>query len=154
MSRIKSLLAILFIGFTTTIYAATVPPLNTPVGYWKTIDDVTGKPKSVVQIWKTDNDLLMGKVVKLYPQEGGEPSKICSACSGDLHNKSIVGMVILSGLKAGSAQEWGKGVILDPENGKTYQASLRTTDNGKKLDVHGYIGIPLLGRSQIWERII
>lgn len=135
----------------TTIYAAN--PMPTPIGYWKTIDDVTGKPKSIVHIWRADNNGLTGKVIKLFPREGSEPNKICSACEGRLRNQPIVGMVILSGLRAAQAQQWSSGHILDPENGKTYSCSLRTAENGKKLTVKGYIGIPLLGRSQTWERV-
>ncbi|MHB1947727.1 MAG: DUF2147 domain-containing protein [Gammaproteobacteria bacterium] len=135
----------------TTVYATN--PVSTPIGYWKTIDDVTGKPKSIVHIWKAENNNLMGKVIKLYPREGTDPNRVCSACEGHLRNQPIVGMIILSGLKASEAQQWGSGHILDPENGKTYSCSLRTSENGKKLAVKGYIGIPLLGRSQTWERV-
>ena len=48
---------------------------------------------------------------------------------------------------------WGGGRILDPHNGKTYKVKLRMLDNGQKLDVHGYIGFSLLGRTQVWERV-
>lgn len=125
---------------------------STPVGYWKTIDDVSGKPKSIVQIWKTDDEKLMGKVIKLFPAKGATPNKICSACAGDKRDQPIVGMVIMSGLKSNENQ-WIKGQILDPENGKTYSCSARLVANGKSLNVHGYLGLPLFGRSQTWERV-
>lgn len=125
---------------------------TTPIGYWKTIDDETGRAKSIIQIWKADDQGLMGKVVKIFPKEGNSQDKICSECKGQMHNQPIVGMVIMSGLKA-KQNQWADGKILDPENGKSYSCSLKLGDNGKKLDVHGYIGIPLLGRSQTWERV-
>lgn len=136
------------IGFTTSRAEVTY----SPVGYWKTIDDVSGKPKSIIQIWQTDNQQLMGKVIKIFPKIGNDQAKLCSACKGDLHNQPIVGMTVLSGLKP-KKEQWMNGRILDPENGKFYQCALHTLDNGKHLRVRGYIGLPLLGRSQTWERI-
>jgi uncharacterized protein (DUF2147 family) len=141
-----------FLNMFVMISAQAAELTNSPVGYWKTIDDVSGRPKSIVQIWKTENQVLMGKVVKIFPKEGTAQNKVCNACKGDLHGKPIVGLVIISGLKAAQKQ-WDSGKILDPENGKSYSCSLRLNDTGKKLNVHGYIGIPLLGRSQTWERV-
>ena len=126
--------------------------LHSPVGYWKTIDDVTRKPKSIVQIWKTPDNKLMGKVIKLFAENTGQKNSLCTKCSGSNLNQPIVGMVVLSGLKL-SQQQWADGEILDPENGKTYSCNLRTVDNGKRLHIRGYIGLPLLGRSQTWERV-
>ena len=140
------------IALVNTIQAATITKESTPIGYWKTIDSATGKPKSIVQIWKTNDQVLMGKVVKLYPSQGVATAKTCASCSGELRGRPIVGMVILSGLKAKESQ-WGNGKILDPENGKTYSCLLKIGDNGQKLNVHGYVGIPILGRSQTWERV-
>ena len=72
-------------------------------------------------------------------------------CEGANRNAPVVGLVILSGLsKAGD--EYVGGQILDPDNGKTYRSKVRLTDNGKKLSVRGYIGVPMLGRSQTWVR--
>ena len=127
--------------------------LETPVGYWKTIDDVTGKPKSIVQIWKTNDNILMGKVVKIFSKNNhADQTKKCEACKGDLHGQPIVGMVILSGLTA-KQNQWKNGKILDPENGKSYSCAMHTIDHGKKLDVRGFIGLSLLGRTQTWERV-
>lgn len=125
---------------------------ESPIGYWKTIDDTTGKPKSIVQIWKTQDNVLMGKVIKLFSAEKRNPDVVCSECKGDKHNQPVVGMVIISGLQA-KETSWESGEILDPENGKTYSCALKTLENGKRLQVRGYIGLPLLGRSQTWERI-
>lgn len=134
--------------FLTSAFAAP----DSPVGYWKTIDDITGKPKSIVHIWRTANNTLEGQVVKIFPSPGKTQSEICTACKGDKLNQPIVGMVILSGLQ-GNQTHWKNGEILDPENGKSYSCSLRVADNGNLLDVHGYVGLPLLGRSQTWQRV-
>ena len=120
-----------------------------PVGTWTTIDDATGKPKSVVQI--TDNGgKLEGKVVEILQSEQG-PHPVCKECDGSRKDQPIEGMVIIwDVVKDGDS--WSGGKILDPKNGKTYKVKLTPMDGGNKLDVHGYIGFSLLGRSQVWER--
>lgn len=145
------LLGILF-SFVFSFAYAVEKAHESPIGYWKTMDDLTGKPKSIVQIWKTQDNVLMGKVIKIFTTEEQKKNKICTECKGDKRNKPIVGMVIVSGLKA-KEKHWSNGEILDPENGKTYSCAIRTMDNGKRLQVRGYVGLPLLGRSQTWERV-
>ena len=154
MDRNNALLAlvtvILFV-FGSIAFAVETSPAS-PIGYWKTIDDTTGRPKSIIKIWKSNDQMLMGKVIKIFPKQGNDQAKVCTACKGENHNQPIVGMVILSQLKNKQAH-WADGKILDPENGKTYSCSLRTTAAGRKLNVHGYVGLPLFGRSQTWERV-
>lgn len=122
---------------------------NTPVGTWTTIDDATGKPKSIVQITETDGK-LEGKVLEVLQSEQG-PHPICKACDGERKDKPVEGMVIIWGVEK-DGDVWDGGKILDPKNGKTYKVKLTMMDGGQKLDVHGYIGFALLGRSQVWER--
>lgn len=148
-----SLLVTLVMFCLTPAYAALDTPADSPVGYWKTMDQVTGKPKSIVQIWKTDDNVLMGKVIKVFSQDGSDnQSKVCVSCKGDQHNQPIVGMVILSGLTP-KEHQWGNGKMTDPESGRTYSCALRTVQNGEKLKVRNYMGLPLLGRSEVWERV-
>jgi uncharacterized protein (DUF2147 family) len=127
-------------------------PSESPIGYWKTLDDTTGQPKSIVKIWRTEENLLMGKVVKLFSKEGASKT-FCAQCKGEMRNQPVVGMVVVSGLKVKKQKQWTDGHILDTENGKTYKCAMRTLENGKKLHVRGYTGLPLLGRSQTWERV-
>ena len=121
----------------------------TPVGTWTTIDDATGKPKSIVQITES-NGTLEGKVLEvLQSEQGAHP--VCKECDGERKDKPVEGMVIMWGVKQ-DGDEWDGGKILDPKNGKTYKVKLTMMEGGNKLDVHGYIGFALLGRSQVWER--
>ena len=122
---------------------------NTPVGTWKTIDDKTHQPKSIVQITEVNGE-LQGKVLQVLQSEHG-PNPKCEECDGERKNQPIEGMVILWGVKQ-DGDEWDGGKILDPKNGKTYKVKLKMLENGAKLDVHGYIGFSLIGRSQVWER--
>ena len=138
--------------FALAFAASALPALaatDTPVGKWKTIDDKTHEVKSIVEI--TENGgLLEGKVLQVLKSDHG-PHPVCSECDGERKNKPIEGMTIMWGLKK-DGDEWSGGQILDPGKGKIYKVTLKLEDAGKKLDVHGYIGFSLLGRSQEWVR--
>jgi len=122
---------------------------NSPVGTWKTIDDKTHQPKSIVQITEVNGE-LQGKVLQVLQSDEG-PHPICKECDGERKDKPVEGMVIMWGVKP-DGDEWDGGRILDPKNGKVYKVKLKTMENGTRLDVHGYIGFSLIGRSQVWER--
>lgn len=124
---------------------------ESPIGRWTTIDDSTGKPKSVVQIEQAGNGTLAGKVVEILQSDKG-PNPVCDKCDGERKGKPIKGMTILWGLKPDGAQVWDGGSILDPAKGKTYKAKITLTDGGKKLQMRGYIGFEALGRTQTWVR--
>ncbi|HEX5305240.1 MAG TPA: DUF2147 domain-containing protein [Dyella sp.] len=122
---------------------------DTPVGTWKTIDDKTHQPKSIVEITENNGE-LQAKVIKVLNSDEG-PNPICKECEGERKNQPIEGMTIMWGVTKDD-DVWDGGKILDPKNGKEYKVKLTLTDGGQKLDVHGYIGFALLGRSQVWER--
>ena len=121
-----------------------------PVGVWKTIDDETGKPKSLVRITE-EGGALTGKIEKLFRPAGQDQNPKCTACEGARKDQPIIGMTILSGLKK-DGDEYTGGEILDPSKGKTYRSKATLKDNGSKLEVRGYIGAPMFGRSQTWVR--
>lgn len=123
---------------------------DSPVGLWKNIDDATGKPKALIRIVE-NNGVLEGRIEKLFRPADQDQNPLCVKCEGALKNQPIVGMAFLAGLKK-SGDEYSGGTILDPENGKVYKSKMRLSDGGKKLDVRGYIGMPMLGRSQVWVR--
>ena len=123
---------------------------NTPVGKWRTIDDKTGKVKSIVEIYEAGNGTLSGKVLQVINSDKG-PNPVCDLCKGENHDKPVTGMVIVWGLQH-EGDTWDDGKILDPHNGKVYSAKMTPTDGGAKLEVRGYMGFSLLGRSQIWIR--
>ncbi len=123
----------------------------TPIGLWKTVDDNTGKAKSLIRIWKKKG-VIYGTVVKLINPPVGEENPLCDKCKGSLHNKPVVGMTIMTGLKK-QGDEWRGGKILDPESGNVYRVKIKLENNGKKLMVRGFMGISLLGRTQHWIRV-
>jgi uncharacterized protein (DUF2147 family) len=121
-----------------------------PVGLWKNIDDVTGKPKALIRITEANGELT-GKIEKLFRPANQDQNPVCDKCEGARKNQPVIGMVFMSGLKK-NGSEYSGGEILDPDNGKTYKSKVTLVDGGKKLNVRGYIGVPMLGRSQTWIR--
>lgn len=121
-----------------------------PIGLWKNVDDISGKPRALIRITES-NGTLVGKIEKVFPAPHEDPSPKCDKCEGANKNAPVVGLVILSGLTK-EDDEYVGGQILDPDNGKVYRSKLSLTDNGRKLGVRGYIGVPVLGRSQTWLR--
>lgn len=119
-----------------------------PAGNWVNIDDATGQKKAVVQIIQTQHGELIGKIVKLLQK----PGALCEKCKGANKGKPIEGMTILWGLKPDGENSWSGGEILDPSNGKTYRLKVKISADGKKLELRGYIGVSLLGRTQTWIR--
>lgn len=123
---------------------------DSPVGLWKTIDDATGKPKALVRITE-NNGVLEGKIEKLFREPNEDQNPKCTECTDSRKDQPMIGMQILSGLKK-DGDEYTGGHILDPKNGKEYKSKAELIEGGKKLSVRGYIGVPMLGRSQVWLR--
>jgi len=123
---------------------------GSPVGLWKTIDDSSGKPTALIRI--TENQgVLTGKIEKLFRAPDEEQNPKCVACTDARKDQPIVGMTIVSGLKK-DGDEYKGGEILDPKNGKVYRSKLTVHEGGKKVEVRGYVGVPMFGRSQVWLR--
>lgn len=122
---------------------------DSPVGLWKTIDDKTNKPRSLVRIVE-ENGEYKG-IVEKGLREDDNPERVCEKCDAPRKNQKIQGMTFMWGLKK-DGNEFKGGEILDPENGKIYRCKMKLIDSGKKLDVRGYIGIALIGRTQTWWR--
>jgi uncharacterized protein (DUF2147 family) len=130
--------------------AAALAAEASPVGLWKTIDDESGKPKSLVRITENDGE-LSGKIEKLFRAPDQDQDPKCVKCGGALKDQPIIGMTILTGLKK-DGDSYSGGQIIDPASGKTYKSKLTVAEDGKKLNMRGYIGVPMLGRTQIWLR--
>lgn len=138
-----------FEGAQEQFIVSTNDVLPSPVGRWKTIDDATGKVKSIVAI-RAVNGELDGTIETLFNPPVPHPT--CYLCSGALKDRPLVGLQVLWGFKQ-NGDEWSGGKVLDPESGKIYHASLTLEDGGKKLRLRGYIGVPLLGRTEHWVRV-
>jgi len=140
----KTFITLLYIVFSMTVFGQSV------VGRWVTIDDKTGKKKSIVELYKKDSKLY-GKITYLFPEKGREDNPKCTECTDYRKNKPLIGMRIVLSLNW-NGSEWEGGTILDPENGKIYKVSMWINpENDNALNVRGYIGI--FYRTQNWYRI-
>jgi len=129
-------------------YSADAVDTGSPIGVWKTIDDKTGQPKGLVRIYEQEGKLF-GKLEKSF--KPGSDSRRCDKCTDERKDQPITGLLIIRNMKVVEGGYEG-GDILDPENGKVYRCNFKLDDGGKKLRVRGFIGISLLGRTQVWER--
>lgn len=136
MKHISILIAIL-------ISAATVSAQSI-VGKWKTIDDETGKPKSVVEIFEK-NGKTYGKIINLFREPGEEADPLCDKCEDDRKNQKVIGMEIIREMKR-SGSEWKDGTIMDPKKGTVYNCKLWL--EAGNLKVRGYV--LFLYRTQTW----
>ncbi len=117
--------------------------LADPTGTWRTIDDQTGQPKSLVVI--TNNGGEYKATIKQVFS-----GNVCDVCEGRFHGKNLAGETIMWGVRSEGGNVYSGGTILDPKNNKHYKVKM--TDNGNTLTVRGYIGFSMLGRNQTWQR--
>lgn len=125
---------------------AMAEPLNGST--WRTFDDATGKPKAIVQ-FENKNGVLTGTITQRLE---GSTITNCVKCSGALKNRPLVGLPIISGLKANGNNQYDQGEVLDPLTGKTYKLKGKLSADGQTLEMRGFIGFSMLGRTQTWKR--
>jgi uncharacterized protein (DUF2147 family) len=139
-----------------TLLLAAAPALAfaqaTPVGLWKTIDDKTNTERSLLRITESGG-VLTAKIEKLLAADAKQDA-VCDKCSDDRKDKPLIGLEVMRGVKkSDDANTWDGGTILDAAEGKIYKVRLQPADGGKKLEVRGYVGMPMLGRTQTWIRV-
>jgi uncharacterized protein (DUF2147 family) len=136
----------LLLAYITPVFAAE-QAIN---GLWQSTDDKTGKPRSHIRI--NDNNGEFSAVVEKGLLDTDTGDAVCDQCKDERKDKPIIGMIIMEGMqKRGHVYEGGR--ILDPENGKIYRCKMKLDSTGNKLEVRGFIGISLFGRSQMWTRV-
>ena len=118
------------------------------VGRWKTIDDETGKAKSIVEITQNSNGTFSGRITEILSSDKG-PNPICDKCKDDRKNKPVKGMEIIRGMKKEGAGYAG-GTILRPADGKVFKSKMTLADGGKKLNVSGCVAF--ICKEQVWIR--
>jgi uncharacterized protein (DUF2147 family) len=135
-----------------TTAAAAAGAQATPVGLWKTIDDKSRTERALVRITETAG-VLSGRVEKVLAADA-VPGARCDKCDDDRKDQPMLGLEVVRGVKKSDSDNlWDGGTILDAAEGKIYKVRLQTADGGRKLEVRGYIGMPLLGRTQTWLRV-
>jgi len=133
-------------GFTASVAFAQA----SPVGVWKTIDDKTKTERAQVRI-SENGGVISGKLEKLLAADAKQDA-VCDKCSDDRKDKALIGLEIVRGVKKGDGEVWEGGTILDAAEGKVYKVRMTPIEGGKKMEVRGYVGMPMLGRTQTWIR--
>ena len=122
---------------------------QTVLGKWKTIDDKTGKPKAVVEIYEKDNEYF-GKIIEVLQQE--KKDEVCVKCKGEDKDKPFVGLVVIKNMVEDNKGQFTGGKLFDPENGLEFRGKIwLAKENLNHLKVRGYLA--LLYRTQTWIRI-
>jgi uncharacterized protein (DUF2147 family) len=145
LSFLANVMMVLFMSMQLSVAAT-----YTPDGLWQSIDDKTNKPRSLIRISEENGEYRAVIEKGLLPTDTGDA--VCDKCKDERKDQPIIGMTIVKGLKK-NGDKYDGGNILDPENGKVYKCKMTLNENGNELEVRGYIGISLLGRSQIWTRV-
>jgi uncharacterized protein (DUF2147 family) len=146
MKRISLVVFIVLFWSVSLVFAA-----DSPIGKWKTVDDETKKEKSIIEVYEV-NGTIYGKIIQLLQEKDGGAGKLCTKCTGSDLNKPVLGMVIVKDLKK-DGDIYAGGTIMDPNNGKTYKCKVEVTEGGNTLKVRGFIGLSLMGRTQVWQRV-
>ena len=135
--------------FTSLVFFTLMTTVDAQVtGMWKSTDHIDDTERSIVWIYEL-NGKIDGKIEKLLP---AATITHCTGCDGDLKNKSLIGMVILSDLKRSGDDKAIEGKVLDPSNGKWYSCDIEL-ESQDKLKVTGYLGLPMLGKTMYWKRL-
>ncbi len=141
----------LLIAIAVPLVQAQAPAPPSPVGVWKTIDDKTKTARAQVRITESDG-VFSGKIERLLAADAKQDA-VCDKCNDDRKDKPMLGLEIIRGVKKGESENtWDGGTILDAAEGEIYKVRMRLAEGGKKLEVRGYIGAPLFGRTQTWIR--
>jgi uncharacterized protein (DUF2147 family) len=123
------------------------------LGQWHTIDDETNEVKSLVTLSVAEDGTIVGVITKILKEKEEGEDGLCHKCEGDMKDQPIEGMKFMWGFKKIAEGQWEKGKLLDPESGDVYSGNINITDDPAKLDIRGYVGISLFGRSQTWNKV-
>lgn len=145
-----------FILFTFLLAISTISATNRSlqedsnpiVGVWK-----TGEGNAMVRIYK-NGEKFQGKIVWLKEPkdpETGKPKIDKNHPEEANRTRPILGLVNIWGFSQTGKNLWEDGNIYDPKNGNTYSCEIKMI-NSKVLEVRGYIGVSLLGRTDTWTK--
>jgi uncharacterized protein (DUF2147 family) len=123
----------------------------TAAGLWEQVDDNTGKPESWFKITER-NGVYVGNIVKIFFKPGEDENWVCDRCEGAEKGAPVLGLALIKGMRR-NGNSYENGTIMDPRDGSVYRALMQLSPDGNKLEVRGYLGISLFGRSQTWNRL-
>ena len=148
LQRLIIIGAVLAAGAGVAAAPATEP---SAVGLWEQVDEKTGQPESWFKIVER-NGAYEGNIVKIFQKPGEDENWVCHKCEGAEKGAPVLGLALIKGMKR-NGMSYEDGTIMDPRDGSVYRALMKLSPDGKKLEVRGYLGISLFGRSQVWNRL-
>ncbi len=150
-----SFLKLMMVGAVISAGAAAIAaPASDPssaVGLWEQVDEKTGKPESWFRIVEK-NGVYEGTIVKMFLKPGEDPNFVCDKCEGDERGRPVLGLALIKGMQR-NGLSYENGTIMDPRDGAVYHAVMKLIEDGRKLEVRGYLGFVLFGRTQTWNRL-
>ena len=149
-----SLQKLIVMGVVVLIGAAGLPlraAEPTAAGLWEQVDENSGKAESWFKIIER-NSVFEGTLVKIFFKPGEDENWVCSKCEGAEKGAPVLGLTLIKGMQR-NGTSYENGTIMDPRDGSVYRALMQLSPDGRKLEVRGYLGISLFGRSQVWNRL-
>jgi uncharacterized protein (DUF2147 family) len=144
--------SLIFVGETWSRTNTSASAFDHLPGLWQQVDDHTGRVQALIRITRSNTGLYSGVVEKIIPAPGDDPDPKCEDCRDHRRNQRVLGMQIIDGLRRTADMKYEGGEILDPDDGRVYRLRITVLGDGTRLDVRGYLGISLFGRSQVWQR--
>lgn len=151
----SSLMAGLLV-LTSMSYAVENP--DNILGYWRVMDDRSGFAKAIARFSKNEDGTYVGVIMRTIPRPDYTPIEVCQKCPAPFTNRKVVGMPIVWFKETNSNKpnergwDYVRGHAIDPIQGKIYQGKARLSPDQRRLVMRGYVGVSMLGRSQIWIR--
>ena len=123
-------------------------PADPAYGYW-----LTENRKAIVRIEPCGGDTCGRMVwVENAIDGAGQPKRDLRNSDAAMRDRPICGLELVGGLDRADSGTWQDGWLYNPKDGATYSAEIRAV-SPSELEVRGYLGVPMLGKSQIWTRV-
>ena len=148
--KLRSAMVLAFLALTATEGRAAALP--TASGFWEVKDD--DGFTSAWFLFSEKNNVFSARLVKGFkrPEDKTPIKNICEACPGEKKGAHIMGLTLFWGMKRDGLHYTG-GSVLDPRDGSVYHAKMDLSEDGQDLAVRGYLGIEMLGKTQVWHRL-